>query len=81
MTPEDRAALLADLADILKPATAPQLTDEEQQWVRLAIQKEAQAIALRKAVIEKTLSGLVWAGLVGIGYVILDFLRNHGVRV
>lgn len=79
MSPEDRAALIADLAELLKPAT-PQLSDDEHTWVKLAIQKEAQAIALRKAVIEKTLAGLVWSGLVGLGYVFIDFLKNHGFK-
>lgn len=80
MTPEDRAQLLADLADLLKPAVVPQLSEDEHTWVKLAIQKEAQAIALRKAIIEKTLAGLIWAALVGVGYVFMDFLKNHGFK-
>lgn len=80
MTPEDRAALIADIAAALRPHATPQLTDEEQQWVRMAIQREAQSIALRRAIIEKSLAGLVWAGFVGIGYIFLDFLKNHGFK-
>ena len=81
MSPEDRAALIAELAEIIRPHQPPQLTEEEQSWVRLAIQKEAQSIALRKAVIEKTLAGLIWAALVGLGYIVQDFLRSHGLRL
>jgi len=80
MTPEDRAQLIADLKAALQ-TTPSQLTEEEQAWVRLAIQKEAQSIALRKAIIEKTLTGLVWSAIVGCGYVFLDFFRNHGLRI
>lgn len=80
MTPEDRAQLIADLKAALQTAPS-QLTEEEQAWVRLAIQKEAQSIALRKAIIEKTLTGLIWSAIVGCGYVFLDFLRNHGLRI
>jgi hypothetical protein len=56
------------------------LSLEEQQWVRLAIQKEAQSIELRKAIIDKTISSLIWSGIVGAGYIILDFLRSHGFK-
>lgn len=81
MTPEERAQFVADVAAAIKASEpAPILTEEEQQWVRLAIQKEAQSIKLRQAVIEKTLAGLVWSGLVGLGYVIVDFLKNHGLK-
>ncbi len=57
---------------------APLLTDGEAQWVKLAIQREAQSIQLRRAIIEKTLAGLVWSAVVGGGYVILDYLKAHG---
>lgn len=81
MTPEERAQFIADVAAAIKATEpAPVLTEEEQQWVRLAIQKEVQSIKLRQAVIEKTLAGLVWSGLVALGYVIVDFLKNHGLK-
>ena len=54
------------------------LTQDERQWVRLAIQKEAQSIKFRQAVIEKTTAGLVWALLAGLGFMFLDFLKAHG---
>lgn len=54
------------------------LTGDEQQWVRLAIQAQVERAALRKAVIEKTLAGLVWSAVVGLGYVIVDYLKAHG---
>ena len=50
------------------------------QWVRLAIAAEARKIKFRDAVIEKSLTGLVWACVVGIGYVFLDFLQNRGLK-
>ena len=54
------------------------LSDDERQWVRLAIQREAQSIKLRQAVIEKTLTGLIWAGLAGLGLIFAEWLRAHG---
>lgn len=79
MTPEERAEFIADVAAAIKVAE-PVLSEEEQQWVRLAIKKEAQSIALRQAVIEKTLGGLAWSMIAGLGYLVLDFLKTHGVR-
>jgi len=81
MTPEERAQLIADITAALKAAQQAELTDEERQWVRLAIEAEARKIRFRDAVIEKSLTGLVWAVIVGAGYVFLDFLRNHGLKV
>lgn len=81
MTPEERAQLIADITSALKAAQQAELTDEERQWVRLAIEAEARKIRFRDAVIEKTLTALVWAFVVGCGYIFLDFLRNHGMKV
>lgn len=76
MTSEEKAELLAAIkeADLL-------LSHDEREWVRLAIKREAQSIKLREAIIEKTLSGLVWFFILGIGYVFLDFLRSRGLRL
>lgn len=81
MTPEERAQLIADITAALKAVQQAELTDEERQWVRLAIEAEARKIRFRDAVIEKSLTGLVWAVIVGAGYVFLDFLRNHGLKL
>ena len=56
------------------------LTDEEQQWVRLAIKEQTDRAAMRKAIIEKSLGGLVWSALVGLGYLFLDYLKAHGFK-
>ena len=57
---------------------APPLSEDEQRWVRLAIQREAQSIKLRQAVIEKTLAGLVWVAIVGLGVILFEYLKSHG---
>ena len=79
MTPEERAQLIQDIASAIRMAE-PTLTDDEQRWVRLAIQSEAQRIRLRQAIIEKTLAGLVWACIIGLGLMFVDVARNHGWR-
>ena len=55
------------------------LNPDEQRWVRLAIEREARRAALARAVIEKSLSGLVWAGLIAGGVALWqEFLRSIG---
>lgn len=81
LSAEERTELVQEFAHAMACANPTQLTDEERQWVRLAIEAEARKIKFRDAVIEKTVTGLVWMALVGIGYLFVDFLRNHGLRV
>ena len=81
MTPEERAQLIADITLALKTVQQEELTDEERQWVRLAIAAEARKIKFRDAVIEKSLAGLVWMGISGFLYIFVDFLKNHGLKL
>ncbi len=80
MTPEERSELAAEIALIIQSTPRKELNEQELQWVRLAIEAESRKIRFRDAVIEKSLAGLVWSGLVGIGYLIVDFFKNHGLR-
>ena len=79
MNPQERALLISELTDAIKviPST---LTDDEQRWVRMAIKKEAQSIAFRTAVIEKSIMGLVAMMGMGLLYIVADFFRNHGFK-
>jgi 20S proteasome alpha/beta subunit len=70
--------LIALLKDAIKQASEENpLSDEEIKWVRLAIENEARKSEFRKAIIEKSLGGLAWAALCGIGYLMLEFFRTH----
>ena len=80
MTPEDRSLLISDLLIALKSSDTC-LDREEQQWVKNAIKAQNDMERLRKAIIEKTLAGLVWAAILGLGYLIVDFFRNHGLKI
>ena len=57
-----------------------QLSADESRWVKLAIEKESQSIALRKAIIEKSLTSLVWSAIVGLGYIVLAWATSKGFR-
>lgn len=66
-----------ELLEVVRSAVAAAveshpLSQEEIHWVRLAIQAEAERAAFRKAVIEKTLVSLVWAGVVGIAVLMFN---------
>ncbi len=75
--------LRADLPGQIREAldsclAAHMLTEDERQWVRLAIQREAQSVRLRQAIIEKSLTALIWAGIVGFFSVLYEYLKAHG---
>ena len=81
MTEQERDELIAASAAACRQrATDCPLSDDEQRWVRMAIKKEVQSIALRQAIIEKSLTGLVWAALVGIGAMFLQWATAHGYK-
>ena len=74
--------LIASIIEAIKESYPPPtcLTDEEQQWVRMAIKDQADRAALRKAIIEKSLSSLIWSAIVGLGYLFIDYMKAHGFK-
>jgi hypothetical protein len=78
MDQSERAEFIADITAAIKASS--KLSDDEVRWVKLAIHKQEQSIKLRQAIIEKTLGGLVWAALAGLGYLLFDFAKNHGFK-
>jgi hypothetical protein len=71
-----------ELANLVKQAVneaveSRPLSAEEVQWVRMAIQADAERAELRKAIIQKSLAGLVWVALVAIGGYFADFFMSH----
>ena len=79
MNPEDKTELIAAIVAALG-TNKPVLTDEELAWVRLAIQKEAQSIKLRQAIIEKTMSSLLWSACLGLFYILVEWATRHGFK-
>jgi hypothetical protein len=81
MTQDERDQLIADIATAVRiRASDAGLSEDEQRWVRMAIQREAQSIELRKAIIEKSLTGLVWMVIVGMGSMMLSWATAHGFK-
>lgn len=70
---ETIAGVMADHLAALDPA------DHRRQHDFLAVlmERESRRAARDQAIIEKTLAGLVWAAVVGLGLAIWEYLRNH----
>lgn len=75
MTKEELANLIKDAVN--SSIESHPLSLEEAQWVRMAIKAEAERAELRKAIINKTLSGLVWICIVAAGGWLLDWFMSH----
>lgn len=76
---ELRAELPGQIRDALDSVLAAHmLSEDERQWVRLAIKREGQSVKLREAVIEKSLTGLIWAAFLGLGTVLYEYFTRHG---
>lgn len=80
MTPSERANFIHEITQAVN-VKSPQLSDDEYRWVKLAIQREAQSIKYRQAVIEKTLAGLVWFALIGLAIILKEWAVNHGFKL
>jgi hypothetical protein len=82
MTPSERQDLVQDIAAAIATNYKHNcLSEEEISYVRLAIVREAQSIKLRQAIIEKTITGLVWLMVAGIGASIVSWLNAHGMKI
>jgi len=53
------------------------LSPEEVHWVRNAITAQAEWASLRRAVIEKSVGGLIWASIVATGGWFVDYFMGH----
>jgi len=71
-----------ELVQLVKSAVseaveAHPLSPDEVHWVRMAIEAQAERAELRKAIIQKSLGGLVWIAIVAAGGWIADFVVSH----
>jgi hypothetical protein len=67
------------LSAVREAMPSAMLSDDEHRWVQMAIHAEAQRIAFRRAVIEKSLLGLIWVGIIGVGIVVREYAIAHGM--
>lgn len=50
---------------------------QQHEFLSILIEREKQKIAFRKAVIEKTMSSLIWSGFVGLGVLLWTGFKDH----
>lgn len=55
------------------------LSDDELAAVRLLIVRETQRAEFRRAVIEKSFVGLIWAAIIAAGVVVREYAVSHGM--
>jgi len=78
MSPDERQELIALVTTAVEAAVINnRLSPDEIHWVRMAIQAEAERASLRKAIIEKSLAGLMWIAIVAAGGWLVDFVTSH----
>lgn len=75
---ETKEELLELLKQVVSEAVEVHpLSNEEVEWVRLAIQSEANRAAFRKAVIEKTFIALLGSGFLALFGYAANFFKDH----
>ena len=78
MSPDERQELVSLVTHAVEAAVVNnRLSPDEIHWVRMAIQAEAERASLRKAIIEKSLAGLMWIAIVAAGGWLVDFVTSH----
>lgn len=81
MTPQERADFIADIALAIKSQVPVAALDaDEVTALKLLIKKQEQSIKLRQAIIEKSLSSLVWSGVMALGYLFVQWAAAHGYK-
>lgn len=75
MDKEELKSLLREV--VTEAVEAHPLSDDEIQWVRMAIKAEADRAVLRKAIIEKSLASLVWLALASGGAKVVEYIVAH----
>lgn len=53
-------------------------TSEERAYLGLAVRRAARRERLQQAIIEKSLTGLVWAAVLFVGVVFYEYIQSHG---
>lgn len=71
---------IAEQKDALMKAFPADDVDGHRRYHELLIEHEQQRIHLRQAIIEKTLSGLIWMGLVFVGTSVWKYVITMVVK-
>jgi F0F1-type ATP synthase delta subunit len=72
---EELVTLLKEV--IAEAVESHPLSDDEVEWVRMAIEEQARKAKFRQAVIDKTLIGLMASGLLWMGSKMVEVVMAH----
>jgi F0F1-type ATP synthase delta subunit len=72
---EELVTLLKEV--IAEAVESHPLSDDEVEWVRMAIEEQARKAKFRQAVIDKTLIGLMASGLLWMGSKMIEVVMAH----
>ena len=75
---EENAVALRKLEETHDRIASTPEHSKHHQWLDIAIEREAQSVRFRQSIIDKTLTGLIWAGIVWLGYVFKEYFVAHG---
>ena len=74
----NKEELVAILKEVINESVESHpLSDEEVEWVRLAIQEQVRRAKFRQAGIDKTLIGLMSAALLWLGSKMVEVVMAH----
>ena len=62
------------------PLTEPEAREKHERhhnYIDVVMEREAERSAVRRAVIEKSLAGLVWSGMFAFGAAIWNYMKDH----
>ena len=82
MTEEEKRFFQETLAGVLAEhlrsiAPDPDRHNKEHDFIGALMEREARRAAVQQAIIEKSLAGLVWSAMVGLGLAVWQYLNDH----
>ena len=80
LSEEDVARIAAAIKAHDCPLTEPEAREKHERhhnYIDVVMQRESERTAVRRAVIEKSLAGLVWSGMVSFGAAIWTYMKDH----
>lgn len=78
MTDEDRQFFQTTISGVMTEHLGDVDKHRRQhEFLDALMEREARRAAVQQAIIEKSLAGLVWSAMVGIGLAVWQYLRDH----
>ena len=73
--PSDRLAIIEKKID--KLTERDEIHDDHHEFIKKVMEREARKENLHRAIIEKTITSLLWSSFVSVGYLIWQGITSH----